>query len=103
MEEKRTTRRVGTLTAGLLLILVGILFIVRMFVPAVNYLVIFRFWPCVLIFLGIEMLYANFRSEEVVYDGGAIFLVIVLAIFAMGMGGADLVIQHLIEEGYMHW
>lgn len=102
MEEKRT-HRVGTLTAGLLLILVGVLFLVHLFVPAVNYLFIFRFWPCILVLLGIEMLWATFRSEEVIYDAGAIFLVIVLAIFSMGMGGADLLIQRLLEEGYIHW
>lgn len=101
MEEKRM-RRVGTLTAGLLLILVGVLFLIHVFVPAINYLFIFRFWPCILVFLGLEMLCATFRREEVIYDGGAIFLVIVLAIFAMGMGGADLLIQRLVEVGYIH-
>ncbi|MBR3771777.1 MAG: hypothetical protein IKL07_05875 [Clostridium sp.] len=99
MEEKRKTRRVGTLTAGLLLIIVGFLFFVRLLFPTINYLVIFRFWPCILIFLGVEMLSANFRGEEVIYDSGAIFLVIILAIFSMGMGGVDMVIQHLIEYG----
>lgn len=101
MEQSKNMHRVGTLTASILLILVGVLFLLHTIVPAINYLVIFNFWPCILIFLGLEMLYANFRKEEIIYDKGAIFLVILLALFAMGMGGADLVIKHLIEQGYV--
>lgn len=92
-------RRVGTFTAGILLILFGMLFLLHLFVPAISYVVIFRFWPCVLILAGVEILYASHREEEIVYDAGAIFLIILLAVFAMGMAGADLVIQYAIKEG----
>lgn len=101
MEQMRAvkTHRVGTFTAGLLLVLFGVMFLVHLFVPAVSYLFIFRCWPGVLILLGIELLIASRNMEEVTYDKGAIFLILVLAFFAMGMAGADLVIQHAVKEG----
>lgn len=96
-------RRVGTFTAGLILVCFGILFITHLIVPAFSYFSIFQFWPIVFVLLGAEMLYANFRREEVTYDTGAIFLVILMAIFAMVMAGADLFIQYLLEQGYLHF
>lgn len=93
-------RRVGTFTVGILLVLFGALFLLHLFVPAVSYLVIFQFWPCIFILLGLELLYASRRREEVIYDTGAIFLVIVMTVFAMGMAGADLIIRYAIEQGY---
>lgn len=93
--------RVGTFTAGILLILFGVLFLLHLFVPAVSYVMIFHFWPCVLILIGFEMLYASRKEEEIIYDAGAIFLIILLAVFAMGMAGADLLIQYAIQEGAM--
>lgn len=95
--------RVGTFTVGILLVLFGTLFLLHLFVPEVSYYIIFQFWPCIFILLGLELLYASRRSEEVIYDTGAIFLVIVMAVFAMGMAGADLVIHHAIEQGYFHF
>lgn len=102
MEQNRNvkTHKVGTLTAGILLLLLGLLFLVRLFVPTLNYLFIFRCWPCVLILLGVEMIIASRRKEEVVYDAGAIFLVIVLAVFSMGMAGVDMLLQYAVEQGY---
>lgn len=50
------TRRVGSLTCGALLIIFGVLFMVHMFVPALKYEFIIKFWPVILIALGVEML-----------------------------------------------
>lgn len=104
MEETKSVkmRRVGTFTVGILLVLFGVLFLLHLFVPTVSYYIIFRFWPCIFILLGLELLYASRRREEVIYDIGAILLIIVMAVFAMGMAGADLIIQYAIEQGYFH-
>jgi len=101
MEQMRTikARRVGTFTAGLLLVLFGVMFLVHFFVPAISYVFIFRCWPGILILLGIELLLASRNREEVTYDKGAVFLIFLLAFFAMGMAGADLVMQYAIQEG----
>ena len=83
------TRRVGSLTCGALLIIFGVLFMVHMFVPALKYEFIIKFWPVILIALGVEMLLSCRNKEEGIklkYDGAAIFLTILLGFFAMGMG-----------------
>lgn len=96
-------RRVGSITCGILLICFGVLFLLRLLVPAITFSFIFRLWPLVLICLGIEMLVANIRSSETAlkYDVGAVLLVVVLALFAMGMG----LVETCIEYGpvYYHW
>lgn len=105
MEETKSAKmhRVGTFTVGILFVLFGTLFLLHLFIPTVSYLVIFQFWPCIFILLGLELLYASRRREEVIYDVGSIFLVIIMAVFAMGMAGADLIIQYAIEQGYFHF
>ena len=80
------TRRVGSLTCGALLIIFGVLFMVHMFVPALKYEFIIKFWPVILIALGVEMLLSCRNKEEGIklkYDGAAIFLTILLGFFAM--------------------
>lgn len=91
------TRRVGSLTCGALLIIFGVLFMVHMFVPALKYEFIIKFWPVILIALGVEMLLSCRNKEEGIkfkYDGAAIFLTILLGFFAMGMG----VLQYCVEN-----
>lgn len=90
-------RRVGTLTAGIVLIIFGVLFLLHLISPNINYLVIISFWPVILIILGIEVIAAYIinKEETMKYDTGAIGLVIVLSFFAMGMGGLEFVITNL--------
>lgn len=92
-------RRVGTVTFGIVLILTGVLFLAHLFFPAFNYFLIYRFWPVILILLGIEVLAGcRQKSYEVVdekgnvkeqsrliYDMPAILLMIVLTGFSMCM------------------
>lgn len=97
MEEKQTirTHRVGTVTFGLILVTMGVLFLLEMIFPVLDYELIFRLWPLIFISLGIEVLISSRKAEErVVYDGAAIFLLIVLVVFAMCMAGVDWVFAH---------
>ena len=87
--------RVGTITTGISFIAFGVLFIVHLFYAALSYTTIFRFWPVILICLGIEVLLSNFAKDTVVYDKGAIVLMFLVAFFAMGMAGADWVIANV--------
>ena len=95
-----STRRVGTVTCGMALIVFGALFLLRMVFPMVNLLFVFRLWPCIFIMMGLELLIGNYlasRREDasaeppvsIVYDKGAVFLLILLLIFAMCMAAAD--------------
>ena len=99
MEERRTirTHRVGTVTFGLILVVMGALFLLRMIFPALDYELIFRLWPLIFISLGIEVLASRRAEEKLVYDGAAIFLLILLVLFAMGMAGMDLAFTHAEE------
>ncbi len=100
MEEKPTirTHRVGTVTFGLILIVMGALFLLKMIFPVLDYELIFRLWPLIFISLGIEVLIGSRRAEDrLTYDGAAVFLLILLVFFAMGMAGFDLVFTHAEE------
>ena len=97
MEERQTVRthRVGTVTFGLVLIVMGALFLLRMMFPVLDYELIFRLWPLLFISLGTEILISSRRAQDrLVYDGAAVFLLIVLVLFAMAMAGFDLAFTH---------
>lgn len=89
-------RRVGTLTAGIVLVIFGTIFLLRTFMPAFNISWIISFWPVVLILLGIEIIaaYAINKEEKMQYDFAAIMLVIILSFFAIGMAGVEFLIQN---------
>lgn len=90
-------RRVGTFTTGIILIMFGIMFLVRIIFPSINYLMISSMWPLILIILGIEIIVAYLLNKEEImkYDFGAIVLIILVSFFAMGMGGMEYIINHM--------
>ena len=89
-------RRVGTFTTGIVLVMFGVLFLLRLVNPGINYLLIASAWPLVLIILGIEIIVAYLLNKEEImkYDFYAIILIIIVSIFAMGMGCMEYVITH---------
>ncbi|MBO5054757.1 MAG: hypothetical protein J5988_04140 [Eubacterium sp.] len=111
--EKQTikVRRVGSVTFGTVLIVTGALFLVHIFFPGFNYFLIYRFWPIILILLGVEVLAGSrqktyeiidnqgnvVEQSKVVYDVAAILLMIALTAFAMCMALIDWAYQ---AEGY---
>ena len=92
-------RRVGTFTTGIVLVIFGILFLLRLIYPSINYLLIASMWPLVLIILGIEIILAyTINKEDIIkYDFGAIILIIIVSIFSMGMGCMEYIITHMSE------
>lgn len=83
--------RVGTITLGCVLILVGGLCMAHMFFPSLSYAVIYRFWPVILIALGVEVLLAQARSEKVefFYDGWAVVMMVLLIFLCMFLAAAE--------------
>lgn len=88
-------RRVGTFTAGITLIVFGVLFLLHSLNVRIDFEVIFKLWPIILILLGIEIIAAYIinKEEKLRYDGGAIALIIILAVFAMCMGVGQFVVE----------
>lgn len=93
-------RRVGTLTAGVVFVAFGILLLIHTIFKTIDYTMIFKFWPVIIILLGIEILFSYIfnRQEKLRFDGGSIALMIILTIFASCMG----FMQFLIEN-YPHF
>ena len=62
----------------------------------------------IFIFLGFELLFANFKSTDLnntnklVYDKTAVFLIIILSFFAMGMALAELCISYANMNLILH-
>lgn len=97
------TRRVGSVTFGLTLILFGVLFLLHIVVPLLHYEIIFQFWPVVFVLLGIEILVENHRSNaencRFIYDFPAILMLVILLLFAMVMAAADFSF-HYYQRGW---
>lgn len=79
-----------------MLIVFGLLFLLRIFLSTISYEIIFSLWPIIFIFLGIEILIANFKikGEKLIYDKTAFALIIILSFFAMGMAVTELCIRY---------
>lgn len=90
------TRRIGSITLGASCIVFGILFLLRTFLSVISYEIILKLWPLILIVLGIEVLYSYFSTKEEVvkYDIWAVLIVVMIAVFAMGMGGMEFLFEH---------
>lgn len=92
------THRVGTITLGAGLILFGVLFFLRILTPVVTYDLIFKIWPILFILLGSEILISNSRmkGETIIYDKTAIFLVVILTLFAMAMAAMQWLYEYSV-------
>ena len=92
-------RRVGTLTAGIVLIVFGLLFLLRILLPVIDYKLILSLWPLILIFLGIEILVSYIVNKDNVmkYDGGAIIIILLVSFFSMCMACAEFFITHWVS------
>jgi uncharacterized membrane protein len=92
-------RRVGTFTAGIVLIMFGAMFLLRLIIPIINFSIILSLWPLILVFLGIEIIiaYTINKEEQMKYDVSAIVLIIILSFFAMGMASMEFIMNHLSQ------
>ena len=99
------SRRVGTFTLGAFLVIAGVLFLINQFTDFIGYRLLLALWPGVLILLGIEILFYCFfnKDERLRYDGGAIFIIMVLSFFAVVMAGIEFVIlnaETLVQQAH---
>lgn len=96
------THRVGTVTLGVSMIGLGILYIIGYFTQLSACRLIFRAWPAIFILLGIEILWSNARTKKVqfVYDTTSIILIVILTAFAMFLALIGLAFEYSFLNGY---
>lgn len=97
-------RRVGTFTLGICLVILGVLFLLHLFLPdLISYLLIFHCWPVLFILLGSEILISSLRwpEQHFQYDFAAILIILLLICFAMGMAGVEWVLTHTPEDAWI--
>lgn len=93
--KKLRVHRVGSITSGVSMVILGVLFTLYSFFRFINYQIIFKLWPFMIIGLGIEILLSNNPEQRIVYDKAAIILMFLIVFFAAGMAVADMCITHL--------
>ena len=94
----KNEHRVGGITLGLTLILLGVLYLLSIFGKLIPMALLIRLWPCIFILLGIEILAANTRWKgKLRIDGAAVVLTFFVLLFAMVLGGA----QFCLENGFI--
>lgn len=95
------TRRVGTFTTGIALVLFGVMLGISAFVQSIDLSIIFKLWPFVVLSFGVEVLVFAFLNKEdkFRYDGASIFLLVFVVLSSMGMAIVERILQ-LVE---MHW
>lgn len=96
------SRRVGTFTLGISLIVLGVALMISFFTDAFTVYEVVKFWPVFIIVFGIEVLvHAVLNNDEKLrYDGLSIFLGIVLILSTFAMAGFDFVIKFM-EHSYL--
>ena len=94
------SRKIGVLTLGVSLIAFGVLYLLRVFVPGWDYLTVLRFWPFVLILLGVEVLLSALlpRPEgqpPAKVDPLSVILLFITLFMACGLAAAQFVLGDL--------
>ena len=102
------SRKIGVLTMGVTLVTFGVLFLLRAFIPWMDYFTVMRFWPAVLILLGIEVLISAFwpRKEDTPrpkVDAVSIIVLFLTLFLAFGLAAAQFVIETNWAASYLFY
>lgn len=95
LTKTKRTHRVGSITFGVLLVLFGSLFLLHVFVPALQYTMISAM-ALLLSFLLEVLVSSRKEGTTYTYDGMAIFLTMLLTFFACVMA----FLEYGMEQGY---
>ena len=78
------THKVGTITLGVTMVAIGVLYLAQIFFGVAEYGWICKLWPVIFILLGVEILLANARKNgEFIYDKTGIVLTFVLTVLRL--------------------
>lgn len=101
-QPEKKGRRVGTITLAVCLIFVGVVLVLRIFLPNLNYVLIAQLSPLILVLLGVEILIANIRhkDEKLRYDGLSFFICIVVTGAALILATVPAFFESQINSGF---
>ena len=103
-------KRVGTISMAIILIAMGVIMFISQIneISAIN--MAFKLWPLTLVLLGIEILWARYKSgdeeSQIKYDVFSVFIVFVILMVNIGMytiaetGIMNVVKSRIMEESY---
>lgn len=98
--EKKKVRKIGRLTFGITLILVGISVAIQTFLPIEIFRYILMLWPLVFISIGIEVIYFS-KKDDIKYDGVGIFLIFVVLFFGSIFGAINYGVNKVLYNNNM--
>lgn len=79
--------KVGELSLGIVLVTIGIVVIIGNFIDSQLAIKIIRWWPIIIILLGIEIIVYSLKrnSYNIKFDGFSIFAIILIILISIGM------------------
>jgi hypothetical protein len=83
-----TSKRIGTITAGIFMIVLGAILLLSLTVGKKLSLTLIYFWPAFIILLGVEILYHHYKSskgEKLRYDVASMFVLLIFGLTAIGL------------------
>lgn len=89
--------RVGSITAGISLILFGLAFFLNEIGVISDMGIILKLWPLILIGIGVEILICNRKETNIIYDKGAVFLMILMTGFSMMMAIGNMFMKYYMQ------
>lgn len=96
-------RKTGTVTLGISLVGLGVLFLIHQFFPFLTFQILMMVWPCILILLGIEILVSYFinRDAPLRFDGVSIVLIVLLTLFSLGMAAVSFAVSYACKTSLL--
>lgn len=95
-------RRVGTLTFGITLVVMGVAMMASLFYPQMDFTLLMKLSPSILIFLGIEVLLSVRKGGRVKYDWLGMVLCFLFVIIALGLFFSAWMFLHY-PDVVVHW
>ena len=83
------TRRVGTVSIGLCMVVFGVMFLLCSLFEVLSYEMVFSLWPVILITLGAELVIYSFFKGKLYYDKSSVFIMILMLFMAAGLAAVD--------------
>ena len=94
-KKEERVHRVGSVTTGISMIGWGVLFILYEVHVITDLAKVLKLWPVILISLGLEILWYNARGKNLIYDKGAVFILILMTGFSLMMAFADQLMRYM--------